>query len=57
MASFAASNFKAKKEHELKASASKDHNWNTLFVRDATVADAIADSLNISKGTCVIYGR
>lgn len=46
--------FKAVKEQKLKESASSDRNWNSLFIRDSTVAEAAARELNMEKGTLKI---
>ena len=42
--------FKKQKEEKMKSEASMDYNWNTLFLRSDTVADAISSKLDIQKG-------
>lgn len=44
-----ANSFRAQRERELKASASNDYNWNSLFLRSDTVLDAIAAKLGVQK--------
>uniref|UniRef100_A0A0C9RLJ9 Rbm19 protein n=2 Tax=Fopius arisanus TaxID=64838 RepID=A0A0C9RLJ9_9HYME len=41
--------FKEKKEIERKATAGSSHNWNTLFLGQNTVVNAIASSYNTTK--------
>ena len=42
-------NYKQKKELERKALAGSSHNWNTLFLGQNAVADAIASNYNTTK--------
>lgn len=42
-------NYKQKKELENKARAGSSHNWNTLFLGQNAVADAIASRYNTTK--------
>lgn len=42
--------FKAAREKERKANAGDRTSWSTLYMRDDTVAEAVADLLGISKG-------
>eukprot|EP00049_Salpingoeca_infusionum_P025432 m.19245 g.19245 ORF g.19245 m.19245 type:complete len:891 (+) comp7999_c1_seq1:98-2770(+) len=41
--------FKKKKAAKAKANAQDAYNWNTLFMRQDAVADAVADELGVSK--------
>lgn len=41
--------YKEKKELEKKGTASSSHNWNTLFLGQNAVADAIASAYNTTK--------
>ena len=41
--------FKKSKEDKLKAASGNSFNWNTLFLRADTVADAMADAYGVSK--------
>jgi multiple RNA-binding domain-containing protein 1 len=42
--------YKAQKEKKMKEQAGSSHNWNMLFMRADTVADAAAASHNMKKG-------
>jgi len=46
--------YKQKKELENKASAGSSHNWNTLFLGQNAVADAIACRYNTTKEKVII---
>jgi hypothetical protein len=41
--------YKQKKELQNKANAGSSHNWNTLFLGQNAVADAIANRYNTTK--------
>ncbi|XP_058053617.1 probable RNA-binding protein 19 [Anopheles bellator] len=45
------SNFKKKKEHSLKKTAQSSHNWNTLFMGENAVAEAVAKKYGTTKET------
>lgn len=45
----AATGFQATREQQQRAQASKDYNWNSLFIRPDTILDAIAAQLGVPK--------
>lgn len=47
--------YKQKKELKEKAAAGSSHNWNTLFLGQNAVADAIAKTYNATKENVTIF--
>eukprot|EP00742_Colponemidia_sp_Colp-10_P008001 GILJ01008633.1.p1 GENE.GILJ01008633.1~~GILJ01008633.1.p1 ORF type:complete len:934 (+),score=229.04 GILJ01008633.1:199-3000(+) len=47
------SSYKRKQEEKRKKDAALEHNWNSLFIRQDTVAQAMAQKLNVSKSELI----
>lgn len=47
--------YKQKKELQNKITAASSHNWNTLFLGQNAVADAIASTYNTTKEKVIIF--